>query len=137
MDHVAVGRCFMLQGADYQEGIHGSPYMKQCKGRHLRALLITVFWQTQDFWLWWRDAKSPEYLCVQATSLPRERVKDFQTEAQRYVPQVWDRQGARAAVESIGSGVGKMSVVEGNGYPRPPTAEMARQQNLLRSNSFQ
>ncbi|BDA42491.1 Mitogen-activated protein kinase 15 [Coccomyxa sp. Obi] len=73
----------------------------------------------------------------QATSLPRERVKDFQTEAQRYVPQVWDRQGARAAVESIGSGVGKMSVVEGNGYPRPPTAEMARQQNLLRSNSFQ
>lgn len=74
---------------------------------------------------------------MQATSLPRERVKDFQNEAQRYiggVPHVWDRTGARAAVEGIGSAVSKMSVVESNGYPRPPTAA---QQNLLRSNSFQ
>ncbi len=49
----------------------------------------------------------------QATSLPRERVKDFQTEAQRYiagVPQAWDRYGARAAVEGIGSQVRNMSV---------------------------
>ena len=92
---------------------------------------------------------------AQATSLPRERVKDFQNEAQRYMggppPQVWDRSGARAAVEGIGSGVSKMSVVEqqqqqpqqpNGGYPgpRPPisAAEMQRQQqNLLRSNSFQ
>ena len=86
---------------------------------------------------------------AQATSLPRERVKDFQNEAQRYMggppPQVWDRSGARAAVEGIGSGVSKMSVAEqqaNGGYaaPRPPitAAEMQRQQqNLLRSNSFQ
>lgn len=49
----------------------------------------------------------------QATSLPRERVKDFQNEAQRYiagVPQAWDRYGARAAVEGIGSQVRNMSV---------------------------
>ena len=87
---------------------------------------------------------------MQATSLPRERVKDFQNEAQRYMPgggvpaapqPVWDRSGARAAVENIGSGVSKMSVIEasnGGVYgARPPTAEMQRQQNLLRSNSFQ
>ena len=82
----------------------------------------------------------------QATSLPRERVKEFQNEAQRYVgrgeaPQVWDRTGARAAVDNIGSGVSKMSVVEGNGAYRPPpgpppTAEQKAAQ-LLRSNSFQ
>ena len=50
---------------------------------------------------------------LQATSLPRERVKDFQNEAQRYiagVPQAWDRYGARAAVEGIGSQVRNMSV---------------------------
>jgi hypothetical protein len=94
-------------------------------------------------------------VCAQATSLPRERVKDFQNEAQRYMPaaagalppqqqpqQVWDRSGARAAVENIGSGVSKMSVAEAaaqNGAyaARPSTAEMQRQQNLLRSNSFQ
>ena len=52
-------------------------------------------------------------LASQATSLPRERVKDFQNEAQRYiagVPQAWDRYGARAAVEGIGSQVRNMSV---------------------------
>ena len=50
---------------------------------------------------------------LQATSLPRERVKDFQNEAQRYiagVPQAWDRYGARAAVDGIGSQVRNMSV---------------------------
>ena len=51
---------------------------------------------------------------LQATSLPRERVKDFQNEAQRYIaggaPQAWDRYGARAAVEGIGSQVRNMSV---------------------------
>ncbi|CAK0762678.1 Mitogen-activated protein kinase 17 [Coccomyxa viridis] len=78
----------------------------------------------------------------QATSLPRERVKDFQNEAQRYIvggaPQAWDRYGARAAVEGIGSQVRNLSVQQQtNGYPRPPTAEMQRQQSLLRSNSFQ
>jgi len=84
-----------------------------------------------------------------ATSLPRERVKEFQNEAQRYMgqpprggeaPQVWDRTGARAAVDNIGSGVSKMSVVEGNGYrppPGPPPTAEQKAQNLLRSNSFQ
>jgi hypothetical protein len=85
---------------------------------------------------------------AQATSLPRERVKEFQNEAQRYMgqprggeaPQVWDRTGARAAVDNIGSGVSKMSVVEGNGYrppPGPPPTAEQKAQNLLRSNSFQ
>ena len=80
----------------------------------------------------------------QATSLPRERVKEFQNEAQRYAPgQQIPAQPSRA-VDSLGSGVRNMTVLEQqqNGYSRmqaealgrPP---MSQQQQLLRSNSFQ
>ena len=80
----------------------------------------------------------------QATSLPRERVKEFQSEASRYLPgQQIPAQPSRA-VDTLGSGVRNMSVLEQaqNGYNRmqadalgrPP---MSQQQQLLRSNSFQ
>lgn len=81
----------------------------------------------------------------QATSLPRERVKEFQSEASRYLPgQQIPAQPSRA-VDNLGSGVRNMSVLEQaqNGYNRmaadglgrPPM--MQQQQQLLRSNSFQ
>lgn len=96
--------------------------------------------------IWAGRARLTRPRTAQATSLPRERVKEFQNEAQRYMggrgeaPPVWDRTGARAAVDNIGSGVSKMSVVEGNGYrppPGPPPTAEQKAQNLLRSNSFQ
>lgn len=81
----------------------------------------------------------------QATSLPRERVKEFQNEAQRYAPgQQIPAQPSRAGETGLTSGVRNMSVLEQqqNGYNRMPTDAMGRppvnqQQQLLRSNSFQ
>ena len=81
----------------------------------------------------------------QATSLPRERVKEFQNEAQRYAPgQQIPAQPGRAADTGLTSGVRNMSVLEQqqNGYNRMPTDAVGRppvnqQQQLLRSNSFQ
>ena len=82
----------------------------------------------------------------QATSLPRERVKEFQNEAQRYAPgQHIPAQPARSGETGLTSGVRNMSVLEQqqNGYNRMPTDAMGRppvnqqQQQLLRSNSFQ
>lgn len=96
----------------------------------------------------------------QATSLPRERVRDFQHEAQRYMAAHGPQPDSRPptnygtqAVDSLGSGVRNMSVIEPNGgYPPPahpgqggampmsgvmPPHQQASQQALLRSNSFQ
>ncbi|KAL0041528.1 hypothetical protein WJX79_006431 [Trebouxia sp. C0005] len=81
----------------------------------------------------------------QATSLPRERVKEFQSEAQRYVPGQHIPAQPSRAVDTLGSGVRNMSVLEQqahNGYNRMPADAMGRppvsqQQQLLRSNSFQ
>ncbi|KAK9809717.1 hypothetical protein WJX73_009189 [Symbiochloris irregularis] len=99
----------------------------------------------------------------QATSLPRERVRDFQHEAQRYMQANAPTdghgaplsQGTTQAVDSLGSGVRNMSVMEHGGaagYPPPapgagggpvpmsgvhqPHAQTS-QGTLLRSNSFQ
>lgn len=97
---------------------------------------------------------------MQATSLPRERVRDFQHEAQRYMAAHGPQPDSRPptnygtqAVDSLGSGVRNMSVIEPNGgYPPPahpgqggampmsgvmPPHQQASQQALLRSNSFQ
>lgn len=80
----------------------------------------------------------------QATSLPRERVKEFQNEAQGYAPgQQIPAQPSRAGDAGLAPGVRNMSVLEQqNGYNRMPTDAMGRppvnqQQQLLRSNSFQ
>jgi len=81
----------------------------------------------------------------QATSLPRERVKEFQNEAQRYAPGQHIPAQPSRAVDTLGSGVRNMSVLEQqaqNGYNRMPADAMGRppvsqQQQLLRSNSFQ
>lgn len=80
----------------------------------------------------------------QATSLPRERVKEFQSEAQRYVPAGQIPAQPSRAVDTLGSGVRNMTVLEQqqNGYNRMPADAMGRppvsqQQQLLRSNSFQ
>lgn len=92
----------------------------------------------------------------QATSLPRERVRDFQHEAQRYIAAQGGApaaHGSTQAVDSLGSGVRNMSVMEhGGAYPPPmppgqggpvpmsgvhPAHGQPAQQNLLRSNSFQ
>lgn len=83
----------------------------------------------------------------QATSLPRERVKEFQNEAQRYAPgQQIPAQPARTTDAALTSGGRNMSVLEQqqqqNVYNRMPTDAMGRppvnqQQQLLRSNSFQ
>lgn len=102
-------------------------------------------------------APTHAHCALQATSLPRERVRDFQHEAQRYMaahaapdgrpPAAYGTQ----AVDSLGSGVRNMTVMEHNGaYPPPaPPAQgpvpmsgvlgqpASQQQSLLRSNSFQ
>ena len=104
---------------------------------------------------------------MQATSLPRERVRDFQHEAQRYMSaqgagdsRAAANHGTTHAVDSLGSGVRNMSVMEQNsanatstgGYPPPmpqnqggpmpmsgvqPSHAQNSNQNLMRSNSFQ
>lgn len=98
----------------------------------------------------------------QATSLPRERVREFQHEAQRYLqkqqppsymppggappptqypgPPMYDQHNAqqRAAVDRLQSSVQNMTVVENGHRAHHPTADMVRaNQALLRSNSFQ
>lgn len=89
----------------------------------------------------------------QATSLPRERVREFQHEASKYNGKPAHGGGHASAVHDLGAGVRNMSVVEGGGASVPPpgvpngapprgyhhphvAAEMASQQ-LLRSNSYQ
>jgi hypothetical protein len=75
----------------------------------------------------------------QATSLPKERAPDYRSEGMMYAQHNAHKQQSRA-VESIGSGVSRMTVVEAAPYCAPgmPPAHDPRvaQQNLPRSNSY-
>lgn len=76
---------------------------------------------------------------MQATSLPKERVAEFQHEAQKYIKQTEDRdkdvERARNPVDSLDSCVRSMTVVDQCGPAAAAYPQYHAQSALLRSNS--
>eukprot|EP00884_Botryococcus_braunii_P011526 jgi/Botrbrau1/20374/Bobra.0006s0037.1 len=74
----------------------------------------------------------------QATSLPKERAPDYRTEGMLYAHSHAHKQTSRA-VDSIGSSVSRMTMVEPSPYcapAMPPPHDARMTPNLPRSNSY-